>query len=112
MYLDGRGLRHRDRRGELIMDDSFLLLLHAGDQGGRFTLPGAPWADQYVPVDRHQPARRRTRRTRGRSPAGTAAAASARAAVLLLRAEREHCLTIHTAASVKRCEFDMSTGDD
>jgi isoamylase len=50
MYLDGRGLRHRDRRGQLIIDDSFLLLLHAGDQGVRWTLPGAPWAHQYEPV--------------------------------------------------------------
>jgi isoamylase len=50
MYLDGRGLRHRDRRGELIVDDSYLLLLHAGDAGCRFVLPSAPWADQYVPV--------------------------------------------------------------
>ena len=34
MYLDGRGLRHRDRRGEVIVDDSYLLLLHAGDDAG------------------------------------------------------------------------------
>jgi glycogen operon protein len=47
MYLDGRGLRHRDRRGEVITDDSFLLLLHAGDQAGAFTIPGAPWASGY-----------------------------------------------------------------
>jgi glycogen operon protein len=56
MYLDGRGLRHRDRRGRLIMDDSFLLLLHAGDDPVRWTLPGPPWADWYVPVlDTAQP---------------------------------------------------------
>ncbi|HZY77664.1 MAG TPA: glycogen debranching protein GlgX [Jatrophihabitantaceae bacterium] len=47
MYLDGRGLRHRDRRGEVIRDDSFLLLLHAGDQSGTFTIPAAPWASGY-----------------------------------------------------------------
>jgi glycogen operon protein len=47
MYLDGRGLRHRDRRGEVITDDSFLLLLHAGDQAGTFTIPGSPWASDY-----------------------------------------------------------------
>jgi isoamylase len=86
MYFDGRGLRHRDRRGQLIMDDSFLLLLHAGEQGGRFTLPGTPWADQYVPVvDSNR---------RGGVPAnsraiagGTGLRVGART-VLLLRAER------------------------
>jgi isoamylase len=50
MYLDGRGLRHRDQRGRLIMDDSFLLLLHAGDEAVSWTLPGPPWADWYEPV--------------------------------------------------------------
>jgi isoamylase len=47
MYLDGRGLRHRDRRGQVIVDDSYLLLLHAGDKPGSFTLPATPWASQY-----------------------------------------------------------------
>jgi glycogen operon protein len=52
MYLDGRGLRHRGRRGEVIVDDSFLLLLHSGDGDGVFHLPGAPWAAGYrVVVD-------------------------------------------------------------
>jgi glycogen operon protein len=56
MYLDGRGLRHRDRRGQVIIDDSFLLLLHAGDEDGEFALPAAPWADGYeVVVDTRQP---------------------------------------------------------
>jgi glycogen operon protein len=50
MYLDGRGLRHRDRRGQVIMDDSFLLVLHAGDLDGEFALPGAPWAGAYESV--------------------------------------------------------------
>jgi glycogen operon protein len=48
MYLDGRGLRDRDRRGQLIVDDSYLLILHAGDDPITFALPGAPWADSYV----------------------------------------------------------------
>jgi isoamylase len=47
MYLDGRGLRHRDRRGQVIMDDSYLLLLHAGDLDGTFALPAGPWANSY-----------------------------------------------------------------
>jgi glycogen operon protein len=50
MYLDGRGLRHRGRRGEVITDDSFLLLLNAGAQDGTFALPDAPWADRYEQV--------------------------------------------------------------
>jgi glycogen operon protein len=56
MYLDGRGLRHRDARGRLIVDDSYLLLLHAGDRSGTFTLPGKPWADEYeVVIDTTNP---------------------------------------------------------
>jgi glycogen operon protein len=50
MYLDGRGLRHRNARGETIVDDSFLLLLHSGDQDGIFTVPGQPWASSYEQV--------------------------------------------------------------
>jgi glycogen operon protein len=50
MYLDGRRLRHRDRRGEPIVDESFLLLLHSGGEDISFYLPGAPWAHRYQPV--------------------------------------------------------------
>ena len=57
MYLDGRGLRHRDARGKAIIDDSYLLLLHSGDEPVEFTLPGLPWAAHYeVVVDTGQPA--------------------------------------------------------
>jgi len=56
MYLDGRGLRHRDRRGQVIIDDSYLLLLHTADTDTTFALPGTPWADAYEPViDTTQP---------------------------------------------------------
>ena len=44
MYLDGRSLRHRDRRGQPVVDDSFLLLLHSGDADRGFVLPAEPWA--------------------------------------------------------------------
>jgi glycogen operon protein len=47
MYLDGRGLRHRGSRGEVITDDSYLLLLHAGDRDEKFTLPDQPWGGSY-----------------------------------------------------------------
>jgi isoamylase len=47
MYLDGRGLRHRGPRGELIIDESYLLILNSGDDPAEFTPPGAPWALRY-----------------------------------------------------------------
>jgi isoamylase len=47
MYLDGRGLRERGRRGEVIIDESYLLLLHSGDAPISFTLPDKPWGDSY-----------------------------------------------------------------
>ncbi|MEO6886769.1 MAG: glycogen debranching protein GlgX, partial [Jatrophihabitantaceae bacterium] len=50
MYLDGRGLRHRDARGQVIIDDSYLLILHSGDDASTFELPGMPWATGYHPV--------------------------------------------------------------
>jgi isoamylase len=57
MYLDGRGLRHRDGRGRVIEDDSYLLLLHAEDAGGTFAVPAAPWGEQYeVVLDSTRPA--------------------------------------------------------
>jgi len=48
MYLSGDGIRTRGPRGERIVDDSFMLLLHAGDKQREFRLPGAPWARSYV----------------------------------------------------------------
>jgi isoamylase len=48
MYLNGRGIRTRGPRGERITDDSFLLLLHSGDEPCKFHLPGQPWASGYV----------------------------------------------------------------
>jgi glycogen operon protein len=48
MYLSGRGIRTRGPRGERIVDDSFLLLLHAGGEDQVFVLPGPPWGDRYV----------------------------------------------------------------
>jgi glycogen operon protein len=47
MYLDGRGLRSRGAHGEPIVDDSYLLVLHSGDDLVSFTLPVAPWAASY-----------------------------------------------------------------
>src|SRR3954465_8818778 len=47
MYLDGRGIRHRDQRGRPVQDDSYLVQLHAGAAPVTVHLPGAPWADGY-----------------------------------------------------------------
>jgi isoamylase len=47
MYLDGRGIRHRDARGRPVVDDSYLVQLHAGPEPVTVHLPGAPWADAY-----------------------------------------------------------------
>jgi isoamylase len=52
MYLDGRGLRHRGPRGEVVLDHSYLLVLHAGALDCAFMLPTEPWAVSYrVVVD-------------------------------------------------------------
>jgi isoamylase len=48
MFVSGLGIRSRDGHGEPITDDSFLLLLHAGESPWTCTLPGPPWASSYV----------------------------------------------------------------
>jgi glycogen operon protein len=47
MYVDGRGIRTRGPRGEAVVDDSFLLVLHADPEDGTLVLPGPPWATSY-----------------------------------------------------------------
>jgi len=47
MYLDGRGIRHRDEHGRPVVDDSYLVQLHAGPDPVSVRLPGPPWADGY-----------------------------------------------------------------
>ncbi|MFP5372280.1 MAG: glycogen debranching protein GlgX, partial [Actinomycetes bacterium] len=47
MYLDGRGIRHRDASGRPLVDESYLVQLHAGPEPVRVQLPGPPWADGY-----------------------------------------------------------------
>jgi glycogen operon protein len=52
MYLDGHGIKQRGPRGETVIDDSYLLLMHTGSDTARVTLPGLPWASAYdVVVD-------------------------------------------------------------
>jgi glycogen operon protein len=47
MYLDGRGIRNRDENGRRLIDDCYLIQLHAGSKPVRVNLPGPPWADGY-----------------------------------------------------------------
>jgi glycogen operon protein len=47
VFLNGRGIRGTDERGQAIVDDSFLLLFNAHDDALKFALPpeeyGAAW---------------------------------------------------------------------
>ncbi|WP_031505781.1 glycogen debranching protein GlgX [Streptomyces megasporus] len=47
MYLSGRDIPQRDAKGDPVVDDSFLVLLHADHRAGRFRLPGPPWGRAY-----------------------------------------------------------------
>jgi glycogen operon protein len=47
MYLDGRALRHRDEFGRRVVDESWLVWLHAGAEPTTAVLPGPPWGDGY-----------------------------------------------------------------
>ena len=47
VFLNGEEIPDRSRRGERIVDDSFLLLLHGDAEERAFTLPGLPWAKEY-----------------------------------------------------------------
>jgi isoamylase len=47
MYLSGNDIRQLGPRGERVVDDSFLVLLHAGLADSTFRLPAAPWASSY-----------------------------------------------------------------
>ena len=47
MYLDGQGIRVPGPRGERVLDDSFLLVLHTGAHDLSVRLPGPPYATAY-----------------------------------------------------------------
>jgi isoamylase len=47
MFLSGDALRGRGPHGEPIVDDSFLVVLHAHDMATTFVVPGLPWAEGY-----------------------------------------------------------------
>jgi isoamylase len=50
MYLSGADIRDVGPHGEPIVDDSFLVIMHAGLEPSTFILPGAPWATSYEVV--------------------------------------------------------------
>ncbi|MFC8452974.1 glycogen debranching protein GlgX [Kitasatospora sp. NPDC057223] len=50
MLLSGSAMSERDQHGRPLRDDSFLLLLNAGDRVLDFTLPGGPRATGYESV--------------------------------------------------------------
>jgi glycogen operon protein len=47
MYLSGEGISARGPRGEVVYDESFLLVFNGTEQDAEFTLPGEPWARSY-----------------------------------------------------------------
>ncbi|MFD0368919.1 glycogen debranching protein GlgX [Streptomyces sp. NPDC127114] len=50
LYLSGRDIPGRDARGEQVVDDSFLAILHADHRPVEYRLPGPPWAEAYERV--------------------------------------------------------------
>jgi glycogen operon protein len=50
MWIDGSTSLSRDREGELVPDDSWLVLLHAGAERTDVTLPGSEFGEKFVPV--------------------------------------------------------------
>jgi glycogen operon protein len=50
MYLSGNDIRQLGEHGEPVVDDSFLVIMHAGLDPSTCTLPGAPWASSYEVV--------------------------------------------------------------
>ena len=86
LYLDGRGLRHRGRRNEVIIDDSYLWILHSGAEGIDFVLPAAPWASAYeivIDTDQIGGEPMADPSTPSLSPSGSSIAMPARSSLLL-----------------------------
>jgi isoamylase len=50
VWIDGSTSLSRDREGELVPDDSWLVLLHAGDSAAEVRLPGGEFGEKFVPV--------------------------------------------------------------
>ncbi|WP_156753486.1 glycogen debranching protein GlgX [Actinokineospora pegani] len=50
MWIDGSECLSRNRDGELVADDSWLLLLHAGQEPVEVTLPSNRYGSRFIPV--------------------------------------------------------------
>jgi isoamylase len=50
MFLDGEHIRQRNRRGQRVVDASYLIWLHAGAEPCEVRLPDDPWAAAYETV--------------------------------------------------------------
>jgi glycogen operon protein len=86
MWIDGSTSLSRDREGELVADDSWLLLLHAGDDAAEVTLPGEEFGEKFVPV-LDTGARRGTPAAEAALPPGTTLTMPARS-LLVFRTPR------------------------
>ena len=49
-HLSGQDLLARSPRGQRLVDDSYLLVLHIGSEDVDVVLPGLPWARLYLPL--------------------------------------------------------------
>ncbi|GHH53417.1 glycogen debranching protein GlgX [Streptomyces candidus] len=86
MYLSGTDIPGRDEQGRPVTDDSFLAVLHAGEDAVDVVLPGPPWAVAYeVVVDTSS---EEQGDAEGARHEGGAVLTVPGRAVLLLRAER------------------------
>ncbi|MGH3366148.1 MAG: glycogen debranching protein GlgX [Nocardioidaceae bacterium] len=47
VFLNGDGIREPGPRGEVVTDDSFLMLFNGGAEDVKFTVPGGPYADGW-----------------------------------------------------------------
>ncbi|MGS0688535.1 glycogen debranching protein GlgX [Nakamurella sp. GG22] len=50
MWINGRDVRGYSAGGDPVTDDSWLLVLHAGENPMTLVLPGPPWGNRYFPV--------------------------------------------------------------
>ena len=53
VFLNGQGITEPGRRGEQIVDDSFVLCIHAGAEPLSFTVPDARWGERVEGGGRH-----------------------------------------------------------
>ena len=93
VFLNGDAIPAPDRRGNVVHDDSFLVVFNAHDEPITFTLPeeeyGAEW---YIEVDTSLSASAATHASAGASDPTTAASSSA-AASTVLEPETEFAVT-------------------